>query len=110
MLIERANTALSGTGVPLASTDATPVFMVPCEATEIAFDVVRRLRTLGFYACPSTFPAVPVNQPGVRFTMTRHNTLADVDDFVQALTQSFHEANEPATVPRSRSAPLHALP
>jgi len=106
-LIERANRALSGTGVPLASTDATPIFMVPCEAPEIAFDVVRRLRTLGFYACPSTFPAVPVNQPGVRFTVTRHNTAEDVDDFVEALTTAFYEANEPATVPRSRE--VHAL-
>lgn len=108
--IEHATQALRRTDIPLASGDATPIFMLPCEAPEVAFDVVRRLRALGFYACPSTFPAVPVNQPGVRFTITRHNSLADIDDFVEALATAYYAANEPATAPQSRSAPAHAPP
>ena len=95
--IEHAATAIERAGLPCASSDRTPIFMIPCEAPDITFDVVRRLRERGFYACPSTFPAVPVNQPGVRFTVTRHNGFSDIDDFVQALAASFYEANAAAS-------------
>jgi 7-keto-8-aminopelargonate synthetase-like enzyme len=91
--IEHAAGALKRAQIPQASTDPTPIFMIPCEAPEVVFEVVRRLRALGFYACPSVFPAVPVNQPGVRFTVTRHNDLADIDEFVQALEIAYREAN-----------------
>ncbi len=73
--------------------------MLPCDSANIALDVVRRLRERGFYACPCLFPAVPVNQPAVRYTITRHNSLSDIDDFVVALTTSY---------PRSQSARRHA--
>jgi len=109
-LIEYARVAFGRTGIPLASTDATPIFMVPCESPDITFDVVKRLRELGFYACPSTFPAVPINQPGLRFTITRHNSESDIDAFVQALATAFYEANAAAVAPTSRSAPAHAPP
>lgn len=109
-LIEHAKSALARTGVPLASTDATPIFMVPCDAPDIAFAVVERLRMLGFYACPSVFPAVPMNQPGVRFTITRHNSRRDVDAFVQALATSFYDANAGALGPTYRSSRARTPP
>jgi 7-keto-8-aminopelargonate synthetase-like enzyme len=92
--IELAHAALEARGVPRASSDRTPILMIPCEAPNIAFDTVRRLRERGFYVCPSVFPAVPVNQPGVRCTITRHNAPSAIEAFADALAASFREANE----------------
>ncbi|HEV8551538.1 MAG TPA: aminotransferase class I/II-fold pyridoxal phosphate-dependent enzyme [Polyangiaceae bacterium] len=92
--IEHMATALDRTSVPRATADRTPIFMVPCESPNITFELVRRLRERGFYTCPSLFPAVPVNHPGVRFTATLHNDFGDIDDFVKALEASYHEAND----------------
>jgi 7-keto-8-aminopelargonate synthetase-like enzyme len=49
------------------------------------------MRDLGFYCCAVTFPAVPVNRPGIRFTVCRHNLLEDIDAFVAALAQAQNE-------------------
>ena len=38
-------------------------------------------------ACVSTFPAVPMNKPSIRFTVSRHNSFADVRAMVEALVE-----------------------
>jgi 7-keto-8-aminopelargonate synthetase-like enzyme len=87
-LITHARRAIERRQVPLAGTDHTPIFMVPCDSPSIVFRTVGRLRELGFYVCPSTFPAVPVNQPGIRFTITRHADPASIDTFIDALASA----------------------
>ena len=95
-LIAHAWRAVERRGIPLAGTDRTPIFMVPCDSTSIVFRTVNRLRELGFYVCPSVFPAVPVNQPGIRFTITRHNDPASIDAFIDALADAHGAAIEEA--------------
>jgi 7-keto-8-aminopelargonate synthetase-like enzyme len=114
--IKYAAAAIDRAGLPRSSHDETPIFMLPCESSGIAIDVVERLRQRGFYACPVVFPAVPVNQPAVRYTITRHVGLSDIDDFVSALTAVFWEANSEASAkrasnrePEPRSRPSAAL-
>ena len=72
-LIGHAWSAVGRRQIPLAGSDRTPIFMVPCDSPAIVFSTVSRLRDGGFYVCPSVFPAVPMNHPGIRFTITRHN-------------------------------------
>jgi 7-keto-8-aminopelargonate synthetase-like enzyme len=98
-LIDHAWRAVERRQIPLAGTDRTPIFMVPCDSSAIVFRTVKRLRDLGFYACPSTFPAVPVNQPGIRFTITRHANPASIDAFVDALADARAAAIAEARAP-----------
>ena len=95
-LIAHAWRAVGRREIPLAGTDRTPIFMVPCDSPAIVFRTVGRLRDLGFYVCPSVFPAVPMNQPGIRFTITRHNNPADIDAFVDALADALSAAIDEA--------------
>ena len=95
-LIDHAWQAVSRRDIPLAGRDRTPIFMVPCDSTAIVFRTVNNLRDRGFYVCPSVFPAVPVNQPGIRFTITRHNDRASIDAFVDALADELAAAIEAA--------------
>jgi 7-keto-8-aminopelargonate synthetase-like enzyme len=50
-----------------------------------AQNVVSALRERGFFACVSTFPAVPINKPSLRFTVSRHNTIEDVKAMIENL-------------------------
>jgi 7-keto-8-aminopelargonate synthetase-like enzyme len=76
--------AAKRTGLPLAAQHRAPIFFIPCDSVDDMTDEVRRLLHFGFYVCPSAFPAVPVNRPGIRFTITLHNPLEDIDALIKA--------------------------
>jgi 7-keto-8-aminopelargonate synthetase-like enzyme len=80
-----ARTALEGAGLPIATGDATPILVVHYDSAPIAQQVVGALRERGFFTCISTFPAVPINKPSLRFTISRHNSIADIQAMVEAL-------------------------
>jgi len=84
--IESARTLLGERGLALATDDATPIFMLHYDATWEVTNVIRALRERGFFCCPSTFPAVPMNKPSIRFTVSRHNSLPDIRELVEHLS------------------------
>jgi 7-keto-8-aminopelargonate synthetase-like enzyme len=63
----------------------SPIFQLQCDSARMTHAIVNRMRNLGYYCCAVTFPAVPVNRPGIRFTICRHNVNEDIDSFVAAL-------------------------
>jgi 7-keto-8-aminopelargonate synthetase-like enzyme len=75
----------SRTALGLDETSLSPIFQGPCDSPRVAFRLSELLRERGFYACVCVFPAIPMNRPGLGFTVTRHNELADIPDFVAAL-------------------------
>jgi 7-keto-8-aminopelargonate synthetase-like enzyme len=88
-LLSRIDYALEcadAAGVPLA-THRTPIFFVPCDSTDEMNDRARALHRDGFWVCPSAFPAVPINRPGIRFTVTMHNEREDIEALVAALAR-----------------------
>ncbi len=50
------------------------------------------MKARGFYCCVCVFPSVPMNRPGLRFTVTRHNPFDDIGPFVSALAETFDDA------------------
>jgi 7-keto-8-aminopelargonate synthetase-like enzyme len=80
-----ARSALEAGGLSLATGDATPILVVHYDSAPIAQQVVGALRERGFFTCISTFPAVPINKPSLRFTVSRHNSIADIQAMVEAL-------------------------
>ncbi len=88
--IDYALAAAAQAGLPLATHHRTPVFFIPCDSVDEATDEVQWLINEGFYVCPSAFPAVPVNRPGVRFTITLHNELEDIDALIEAARARVH--------------------
>jgi 7-keto-8-aminopelargonate synthetase-like enzyme len=62
------------------------------------------MRDLGYYACAVSFPAVPVNRPGVRFTICRHNLPEDIDSFVEALARAHEDTRAQLRRPASIEA------
>ncbi len=82
--IDYALAAADCAGLPLATKHCTPIFFIEHDSVDEATDAVRDLLDEGFYVCPSAFPAVPVNRPGVRFTISLHNQITDIEGLIEA--------------------------
>jgi 7-keto-8-aminopelargonate synthetase-like enzyme len=83
-----ADQGLAAAGLDLATDAETPVRVLHYDSVAEAQAVVRAMRERGFFMCISTFPAVPMNKPSVRFTISRHNSLADIRDMVASLAET----------------------
>jgi len=95
-LHERLTLALHASqrvGLELVTPARSPIFQAQCDSPRIAFEVAERMRERGFYCCICVFPAVPMNRPGIRFTMTRHNEPEDVVAFMTALAETVAEVH-----------------
>lgn len=100
--IEYALALADEIGLPLATRERTPIFFIECDSPRECTQAVDSLREMGFFTCFSAFPAVPVNRPGVRFTIGLHNELDDIDRFMEAAKSVFrcsHQA-DPASYAR----------
>jgi 7-keto-8-aminopelargonate synthetase-like enzyme len=70
-------------GVRFISQGATPIFFLSHDSPQAARAAARAFWSEGIYVCPVNFPAVPVNTPGIRFSVTLHNELPDIDRFME---------------------------
>jgi 7-keto-8-aminopelargonate synthetase-like enzyme len=102
--IEFARNALRERGLHVATDAHTPIFMLHYDAASDATGVVRSLRERGFYSCVSTFPAVPMNKPSIRFTVSRHNSLSDLELLIDHLADVSAAPREVAS-----DSPLQAV-
>ena len=73
--------------VPLAGHDVTPIHFVPVGLPEPARELTGRLMSDGIYTNLATFPAVPMKQSGVRFSLTVHHQQQDIVRLVEALAR-----------------------
>jgi 7-keto-8-aminopelargonate synthetase-like enzyme len=89
--IDYARTAADRAGLDLASNYRTPIFFVRRDSVDQATSDVQWLMKRGFYVCASAFPAVPMNLPGIRFTITLHTEQTDIDALIGALAETTSE-------------------
>jgi 7-keto-8-aminopelargonate synthetase-like enzyme len=99
-----ARTRLAEKGVTMTTNDATPIFMIQFDSAPEVATTVRRLRERGFYCCVSTFPAVPVNKPSIRFTVSRHNSFDDIEALIEELSGAVEWRHEMASTPEATPA------
>ena len=95
-LLERmkfTRAALLRYGLVTATDAETPIFMMHFDSTPAALSIVRTLRERGFFLCVSTFPAVPMNKPSIRFTISRHNSFEDIQALVDTLAEVTQEVS-----------------
>jgi 7-keto-8-aminopelargonate synthetase-like enzyme len=83
--MELVRDGLEEAGLTLATDAQTPIFVIHYDSALAAQNVVAALRDRGFFSCVSTFPAVPINKPSLRFTVSRHNSIADVKAMIETL-------------------------
>jgi len=74
-------------GLPLASTEETPLFFVEIGPVMSTISAGAAMLRDGYFLNAAVFPAVPRNQGGVRFTVTRYNSPEQIVDMLDALLE-----------------------
>lgn len=85
--IQVARDAVAQHGLPIATDAFGPIFMVQFESADSGRRAARTMIERGYYCCFSAFPAVPMDRPSIRFTISRHNSPADIRAFVSELAR-----------------------
>jgi len=99
--IQATITRAAAHGVPLADTTHTPVFFLECKSSEKAFSLTTSLRDEGFCVAATMFPIVPRNHAGIRFTISLHNEIADIEALMSALSVQVKRLGlEPSSLPK----------
>lgn len=78
-------------GLPVVSEARSAVFYVGVGLPRLGYRIVRKMLDAGYYVNLGIFPAVPLKQTGVRFTITRLHRFAQIEAMVRTLKEVFHE-------------------
>jgi 7-keto-8-aminopelargonate synthetase-like enzyme len=74
-------------GLPLASSDVTPIRFVHAGSDEATYRMVSHLMDEGYFTNAAVFPAVSHGHGGVRIALTVHHTLDDIRGLVDAMAR-----------------------
>lgn len=88
------NTKLDELNLPNTSSNETPIYFIGTGSVKVAHNLVQRVIADGLYVNTATFPVVPNDKTGLRFTMTRHNTKEHIDQLVSSIGKNFPIAVE----------------
>lgn len=83
--VEYCNSLIRNTELPLIVDNNCPVFFIGTGLPSTGYSFVEKLMNEGFYVNLGVFPAVPVKNTGVRFTISRHNHKDDILALVNAM-------------------------
>jgi 7-keto-8-aminopelargonate synthetase-like enzyme len=86
--IARFRSGAQEAGLMLASDEFAPVQYITIGNVPATLYVAQAVRTAGYLVNPCGYPAVARNHAGIRSTITRHQTLDDVDGLVRALAEA----------------------
>lgn len=80
--------------LPLIVESDTPIFYIGVGKPEIGFEVCRRMMEKGYYLGLALYPAVSLNNTGLRATLTVRHQLSDIKDMLQTLSRVLQEVLE----------------
>ncbi|MFT5442536.1 MAG: 7-keto-8-aminopelargonate synthetase-like enzyme [Myxococcota bacterium] len=84
---QHCTNALRETELPTASDPISPVRFIEVGLPARARELAARLMKDGYYTNISSFPAVPMQRAGIRFTLTLHQRKEDLDGLVDAISR-----------------------
>jgi 7-keto-8-aminopelargonate synthetase-like enzyme len=79
-------------GMPLVSNENAAVFFVAVSLPKMGYNMIKRMLNAGYYLNLGIFPAVPIKNTGIRFTITRLHTFGQIESMVSAMATAFAEA------------------
>lgn len=85
--IQHGNRLIAQHGLPVVSTDESPIRFIGLGLPRVAYSMASRLMEDGFFTNVSTFPAVPMKGSGVRFTTTLHHRLEDITALFESIAR-----------------------
>lgn len=74
-------------GIPLAAHEDTPLFFAQIGALMSTISAANSMLKRGFFLNPAAFPIVPRHHGGLRFTVTRYNSLSQIEAMLTTLNE-----------------------
>jgi 7-keto-8-aminopelargonate synthetase-like enzyme len=87
--LEYAHELFAKTNLPIISNPETPIFFLATGQPNVGYNLNKRILDEGFYVNIAMFPAVPLKNTGLRFTITNHNSLEDIEALVKVLVKHY---------------------
>ena len=91
-LMNYLNTKLEEFNLPNTSSPETPIYFIGSGSVKVTHNLIQKVLADGLYVNTATYPVVPSDKTGLRFTLTRHNTKAHIDQLVHSIEKNFHLA------------------
>ncbi len=78
--------------LPLVSNSISTIFFIGVGITRMGYNMVRRMMDEGLYVNLGIFPAVPESCTGIRFTITNHLKMEDIEKLAQKMAYHLPKA------------------
>ncbi len=92
--IKYANLMIKKAGLPLIKDLNSPVFFIGVSLPKIGYHLIKKMLDDGYYTNLGAFPAVPMKNTGVRFTVTRLHTFKQIEGMVESMSYHFDKVLE----------------
>ncbi|MBI3133447.1 MAG: aminotransferase class I/II-fold pyridoxal phosphate-dependent enzyme [Bacteroidetes bacterium] len=87
--IRYTHSLLKKYGLPDLAEPTTPIFFVAVGFPKVGYNLINRMIESGFYLNLGIFPAVPIKNTGVRFTITRLHTFEQIEQMIKAMAYHY---------------------
>jgi 7-keto-8-aminopelargonate synthetase-like enzyme len=85
--IRFANLMLKKYKLPVVAPSDAAVFFVGVSLPKLGFNMVKRMINKGYYVNLGIFPAVPMKNTGIRFTITKLHTFSQIENMIATLAK-----------------------
>jgi len=92
--IKFANLMLKKYRLPVIAENNEAVFFVGVHLPKVGYNMVRRMLDAGYYVNLGIFPAVPMKNTGIRFTITRLHTFGQIEQMIRTMAEELSKALE----------------
>ncbi|MDI1235686.1 MAG: aminotransferase class I/II-fold pyridoxal phosphate-dependent enzyme [bacterium] len=89
--IKYANLMIKKVGLPLIKELNSPVFFIGVCLPKVGYQLIKKMLDDGYYTNLGAFPAVPMKNTGVRFTITRLHTFKQIEGMITSMARHFDE-------------------
>ncbi|MGZ5134268.1 MAG: GNAT family N-acetyltransferase, partial [Flavitalea sp.] len=90
--IKFTNLMLKKYHLPVIAENNAAIFFVGVHLPKVGYNMVRRMLEAGYYVNLGIFPAVPMKNTGIRFTVTRLHTFSQIEQMVRTMAEELPKA------------------
>ena len=90
--IKFTNLMLKKYRLPVIAENEAAVFFVGVQLPKVGYNMVRRMLDAGYYVNLGIFPAVPMKNTGIRFTITRLHTFLQIEQMIRTMAEELPKA------------------
>ncbi len=90
--IKFANLVLKKYQLPVVAENNSAVFFIGVHLPKVGYNMVRRMLDAGYYVNLGIFPAVPMKNTGIRFTITRLHTFLQIEQMIRTMAEELPKA------------------